>query len=261
MTTLNSSPDSSLESSLEPPLESSGSQEAPASQQPHQIPLDLSCVPAMGREDFMIAPCNQDALSWIDRWPDWPAPILLLQGPAACGKSHMAAVWASRNNALHVPAKWLSTHDAADIIAQSGSRDILIDYIDPWLGSQKAETQLFHLYNMLKESGKSALLTMRMTPKQVDFALPDLASRLCAAPVARIKAPDEMLLGAVLVKLFQDRQLKLEAPVLQYILPRAERSFAAIHHLVDKADMAALSQHRAISIPLMREVLANEHNL
>ncbi|MED5423417.1 MAG: DNA replication protein, partial [Pseudomonadota bacterium] len=53
-----------------------------------QIPLDLKHRTAYGREDFLISPCNQDAAAWIDKWPDWPAPALMLYGPAASGKTH-----------------------------------------------------------------------------------------------------------------------------------------------------------------------------
>ena len=39
-----------------------------------QLPLDLGHRPALGREDFLVAPSNQGAVAWIDRWPDWPGP-------------------------------------------------------------------------------------------------------------------------------------------------------------------------------------------
>lgn len=223
----------------------------------HQLPLDLTCRPAMGREDFLVAPCNEDALSWVDHWPDWPGPALILQGPPACGKTHMADVWMTRAKASQVPAHKLKSNSADQLF--QGKTPLLIDHIDPWLGSRDAETTLFHLYNMIREAGGSCLITMRMTPTQVDFAIPDLASRLGAAPMARIKAPDETLLSAILVKLFQDRQLQIDQNVVNYILPRVERSFSAIRDLVNRADSLALSKRRAISIPLMREVLAQEH--
>ena len=70
-----------------------------------------------------------------------------------------------------------------------------------------------------------------------------------------IDAPDDALLGAILVKQFHDRQIKVAADVIAYILPRMERSFAAARDLVERTDRAALAQKRAISIPLVRDVL------
>lgn len=223
-----------------------------------QIPLDLSCRPAMGREDFLIAPCNEAALSWIDHWPNWPGSVLILQGPPACGKTHMADVWMSRAGANEINAKELETHSAEDLFAPQAP--FLIDHIDPWLGSRNAETTLFHLYNMVRESGSSCLITMRMSPQHVDFAIADLESRLSSAPVAQIRAPDEILLTAILVKMFQDRQLQIDQNVINYVLPRIERSFAAVRDIVSRADKLALSKQRAITIPLMREVLSQQYD-
>ncbi len=219
-----------------------------------QIPFDLQHRTALGREDFLIAPSNEVASKWVDRWPDWPAPLLVLSGPAASGKSHLAAVWQDMTGAENIKPEMLVSK-SAEQIALAGEH-IVIDGVDPWLGERSAETTLFHLYNILKEENRSLLVTMRMTPTDADFAIADLASRWRAAPVAVIDAPDDDLLSAVLVKQFGDRQLQVGADVISYVLPRMERSFAAAHEIVTLADRMALAEKRPISVPLMRRVLA-----
>lgn len=224
-----------------------------------QIPLDLGHRIALGREDFLIAPCNQDAVAWIDRWPEWPAPVLVLQGPAACGKTHLAAVWKNTTNALWIDASALAAGDAHDLAGPvEGGGHVVVDHFDPWIGDRDAETTLFHLYNTMKDRGTSLLLTMRTAPGQIAFSLPDLSSRLRAAPVASIAAVDDELLSALLVKLFADRQLQITAEVLSYILPRMERSFAAARDVVGRADMLALAEKKAITVGLMRRVLSDQ---
>jgi chromosomal replication initiation ATPase DnaA len=52
--------------------------------------------------------------------------------------------------------------------------------------------------------------------------------------------------------------LQIGEDVLNYILPRMERSFAAARDLVEKADQQALAEKRAISVPLMRQVLMSQ---
>ena len=219
-----------------------------------QIPLDLSLRPAYGREDFLIGGANQDAINWLDRWPDWPAPALILQGPAASGKSHMAAVWADQSGAGMITPEDLAKA-SADVMASKAEQCVL-DGIDLWVGDREVETKLFHLYNMFKEAGRTMLLTMRMSPTELDFALPDLASRLRAAPAALIMPPDDAMLSSVLIKLFHDRQLSVHEDIIRYIVPRMERSFDAARTIVTKADQAALAHKRGISVPLMRDVLA-----
>ncbi len=219
-----------------------------------QIPFDLRPRTALGREDFLVAPCNRDAVGWIDRWPDWPAPVLVLHGPAASGKTHMAAVWKDMADAVWVDAKLLATQDANQI---SGTgKNIVIDHLDPWVGDVDSETTLFHLYNQMKDRGGSVLVTMRAAPGQIDFVIPDLSSRMRAAPAVAIQPPDDTLLASLLVKLFSDRQINVAADVIAYMLPRMERSFAAAHHLVERTDHRALSEKKPVTIPLIRHVFS-----
>lgn len=218
-----------------------------------QLPLDLEMRPVMGREYFLLGPSNKDAVNWIDRWPEWPAPALFICGPAACGKSHLAAVWRDKAAAQVVRPEALASQSAEDIAALG--EHLVIDGLDPWLGDRAAETTLFHLYNMFREGRRTLLLTSRMNPTQSEFAIPDLASRFRAAPLAAIKPPDDMLLASVLIKQFADRQLTASNDVIKYILPRMERSFAAARDIAELADRAALAQKRAISVPLLREVM------
>ncbi len=220
-----------------------------------QIPLDLGARHALSRGDFHIGISNRDAVGWIDRWPNWPAPVLILQGPAASGKSHLATVWQEKTGAAIINPEMLVTRSAENLFELGDA--LVLDGLDPWIGDCDAETTLFHLYNMLKEEQKTMMMTMRMAPSQVDFVVPDLASRFRAAPCVSIHAPDDMLLGSVLIKLFSDYQLNVSNDVITYLLPRMERSFAAARDVVKRADHMALSEKRGISIPLMRKVLAD----
>ena len=223
-------------------------------EKPGQIPLDFEGRSALGREDYLLGPSNQSAVAWIDRWPEWPAPLLVLTGPAASGKTHLAAVWRERAGAEIIRPEMLFSR-TAEQIAQTADT-LVFDGLDPWLGDRDAETALFHLYNIFKEERRKFLVTTRMAPTQAEFAIADLASRFRAAPLAAIQPPDDILLGSVLIKLFSDRQLSVGNEVIQYILPRMERSFSAARDIVATADRLALAQKRRVSVPLMRVVLA-----
>jgi chromosomal replication initiation ATPase DnaA len=220
-----------------------------------QLPLDLAYRAAMGRDDFLVGKANQAAVSWLDLWPNWPAPALVINGPAGSGKSHLAAVWRDMSGAEIIHPEALLSKQAEQIAATG--RAIILDGIDPWLGDAQAERTLFHLYNLFREEQRTMLITMRMSPSETDFAIADIASRLRAAPLASIQPPDDDLLAAVLIKLFHDRQLSVSEDLIRYILPRMERSFAAAGTIVQAADKLALSQKRGVSIPLIRQVLAD----
>jgi DnaA regulatory inactivator Hda len=222
-----------------------------------QIPLDLQHRAAYGREDFLIASNNQDAAAWVDRWPEWPAPALILYGPAASGKTHLCAVWAQKCKAALLNPDDIIQKNAEEISQMA--EHIALRHADLLIGDRGCEEKLFHLYNILKDSGRSVLLTSRAPATALNFEIPDLASRLRAAPGIAIAAPDETLLTALLVKLFRDRQITINDDVLQYILPRMERSFAAARDLVNQADAHALAEKRNITIPLIREILMAEY--
>ena len=57
---------------------------------PKQLAFDLPLDPRFGREDFLVSPSNEGAYAFIEAWPDWPDPLLRLEGPAGSGKSHLA---------------------------------------------------------------------------------------------------------------------------------------------------------------------------
>ena len=206
-----------------------------------QLPLDLHHRPAMGREDFLVSPSNAEAVRWVDLWPDWPGPAVVLVGPPGSGKTHLAQVWRARTGAEVF---------AGEIGAPSPS--VLVDDVD----RRTDDEALFHLFNALKSAGGYALFTADVPPARWAGRLRDLVSRLSAAPNVRIQAPDEPLIAAVMAKMFADRQLSVAPEVLSFLVARMERSFAEARSLVAALDAASLSAKRAVTLPLARDVLA-----
>jgi chromosomal replication initiation ATPase DnaA len=111
------------------------------------------------------------------------------------------------------------------------------------------------LFNLLREGGGHLLLTGRSPPARWPLALADLRSRLAALPVVALAPPDDAGLAAVIVKLFADRQLRVEPDVVRFLVERLDRSFAAAAAAVAALDRAALAHGRAVTVPLVRAVL------
>lgn len=219
-----------------------------------QLTLDLGHRPALGREDFLVAPSNEVAVAWIDRWSAQPWPMLALHGPAGSGKSHLVRVWQSLSNARLVDPRDLGTVEPMALLADSPA--LALDDVDRALdGAPAREEALLHLYNVVVEQRGHLLLAARAAPRLWPITLPDLASRLRAVQTAALGAPDDALIETLLVKLFADRQVSVSADVVRYLLPRMERSFAAARDLVDRLDRAALGAKQAITVPLARSVL------
>jgi len=212
-----------------------------------QLVLDLPHRAALGRDDFLVAPSNADAVEWLDRWPDWPAPALALHGPPGCGKTHLAQVWQARSGAATVTAASLALGDVP-ALAQQGA--VVIDDAEA-----APEQPLLHLYNLLAERRGTVLLAAARPPASWTLRLADLRSRLLSCPAVAMEAPDEALIGAVLVKLFAYRQLAVKEDLIVFLLEHIERSFAAAGEIVAALDRAALAQRRRITVRLARELL------
>lgn len=214
-----------------------------------QLTLDLGHRPAFGREDFWVAPGNQEAVGWIDRWPHWPGHALALFGPPACGKTHLAQVFALKADARILAATDVTEAAVPDLVA--GRKALALEN-----GEAVAEpAALLHLFNAVKEAGGFVLLTSREPPARWPVALADLKSRLAAVPAVRISAPDDAMVEAVLVKLFADRQVTVAPEVIAYLVRHMDRSFAAMRTLVAKADGLALAEKRPVTVPLVKSIL------
>lgn len=217
---------------------------------PEQLPLELPVRPALGREDFLVTDANRLAVQSIEQWPDWPGGKLALIGETGAGKTHLTHVWASIANAEIISATQVHATDLPKHIAIEDV-DRLADAPD----RAAREEAIFHLYNAITAKGGTMLLTGSTPPARWDIALPDLASRLQTAGIARIEPPDDALFAALLVKLFADRQIKIKPALVTYLLPRIERSFAAAKQMVERLDREALAQGRKVSTGLAGEVL------
>ncbi|HUY68604.1 MAG TPA: DnaA/Hda family protein [Alphaproteobacteria bacterium] len=218
-----------------------------------QYPLPLPHREAMEADDFLVASSNKDAVAWIDRWPDWPAHGMVVYGPAGAGKTHLAHVWRSKSRGKVLAAEDIGEADPGLVVMSN--RALVIEDAACIGGRAEREQALLHIYNMLRENGGSMLLTARRPPAHWNIALPDLRSRLLAAPAIALLPPDDDLLIALLVKQFRDRQIDIGAEVVDYLLSRVERSPGAVRQLVVALDRASLATGRKITIALARRVI------
>ena len=218
-----------------------------------QLVLNLGHRVAMDRENFLVSDSNAQAVEWIDRWPHWPARSLVIWGPLASGKTHLGYVWCAKSNADYITAKDVRSENAAGLRKRNAF--LFLDDVDQLAGNSCDEEALLHLYNYMLETDGALLLAAAKAPAFWPVALADLSSRMKALQGAVIAPPDDSLLAALLVKQFLDRQLRVGEEVVTNLVPRIERSFAAILQIVAAIDAVALERLRPVTVPLVREVL------
>ncbi|MGB3391435.1 MAG: DnaA regulatory inactivator HdaA [Pseudaminobacter sp.] len=215
---------------------------------PRQLPLELGFATGYSRDDLVVSPANSQAVALIDRWPEWPSPVVVLAGPAGSGKSHLAAIWQANSGATRLEPANIE----ASLAVVDGAGAVLIDDADSGYLDQNG---LFHLINTFNAGGGRLLLTARRFPLAWGVTLPDLASRLKAAATIEIHEPDDLLLAGVITKLFADRQIEVDQAVVQYLVRRIERSLSTAIRVVDRLDRLALEQKTRVSRTLAAEVI------
>jgi len=216
---------------------------------PRQLAFTLGHAENFAREDFLSGPSNAAALALIESWPEWPASAVVLVGPEGSGKSHLAAIWASEAGGRFLSARALAD---ADLPASLATGALVVEDLAAEAFDERA---LFHLINLAREEGAYLLLTACTAPAGWPVAVPDLGSRLKALPVIALSPPDDMLLRAVLLKLFADRQLEVDEQLLAYVATRIERSFAAARTVVARLDQEAMQRQRPLTRSLAADVL------
>lgn len=216
-----------------------------------QLGFDLPARAALGRDDFMIAPSNAVALAMIDNWQGWPQAKLALTGPVGSGKTHLTHVWARETGARIVAARDLAQFEP-DALAQ---QPVAIEGVDGIHDDLECQTRLFHLHNLMQSAKLPLLMTGVQAPNLWRLSLPDLQSRVDAAGHAALDAPDDVLLGAVIAKLFSDRQLTPKADVIPYLITHMERSFTAACQIVTALDTVSLARQKPITRKLASELL------
>ena len=212
-----------------------------------QLPLDLQIRSTQEHGDFIISDCNSIAAQWVDRWPEWVGQFCALNiaGPEACANAHLAAVWQEKTGAV-----LLGNLD--EKLANLGNRPHFVLDLDK---DSPSETGLFHLFNHTREIGGSVLIISTEPVARLAWQLPDLASRMRAVNLAMIEGPDDKLLRALLHKNFIERQLYAPENVIQYLVARMERSFAAARDVVVKMDQLSLANRSQITLSLARSVM------
>jgi chromosomal replication initiation ATPase DnaA len=215
---------------------------------PRQLVLDLDHSVSFAREDFLSGPSNVAALTLIERWPDWPSRIVTLTGPEGSGKSHLAAIWADESGARVLSPKFLSSADVPGTLATGA---LVVEDLE---SEDLDEHALFHLINLAREEDAYVLLTSRYAVASLPVTIRDLASRLRALPAVMVTPPDDVLLRSLLIKLASDRQLALDESVINYLVNRIDRSFAAARNAIQTLDDEAMRRQRPVTRALAVEL-------
>ena len=217
-----------------------------------QLYFEMPNKKALGIEDYIITESNNFAFDLIVKMAKGEISFGLISGPPYSGKTHLSKILIK--NARNYKTLYFD-RDYQNILNRFEVSDILIlENIDK-VKDDKSEQDLFHIINFAKENNKKLLMTSRKPISEIDLNLEDLESRLNSIIEAKIKEPDDQLMKLILIKIFNDKQLKIKPNVIDFLVSRLERSYKSINLFIEKIDKFSLEKGKKITIRLINDLL------
>lgn len=187
--------------------------------------------------------------------------LIYLWGDSGCGKSHLlqgcCQLLSHRNlAAVYLPLAFLKEWGPDSLEGLEEQSLIAIDDIDAIANDKAWEEALFHLYNRIRDNGKTILLiSAKQAPSAVNIQLPDLRSRLAWGLVMYVNELNDELTIKVLQQHAHKRGFELSPPVALFLINRCTRSMHALYEILDQLDEASLAAQRKITVPFVKSTL------
>jgi len=177
------------------------------------------------------------------------------------GKTHLGIAACQYLNKLGLPVFYLSLKNfketSPEILENLDKMTfVCIDDLDVIIGQKDWEEALMNLFNHLVETRNNLLVTANKAPAALNFALKDLQSRFMSCLIFRLHPlTDEQKLSALNLRA-KDRGITLPKDTAQFLLNHNKRDLKTLFSILEKLSEAALRSKRALTIPFVKEILA-----
>jgi len=216
-----------------------------------QIPLAISPPPADGFDSLLPGP-NAEAVLHL-RTLSLPGAPLYLWGGSGTGKTRLLRALAAQRQAEGERIGWFDAADPLPWLLDEGWSLVVVDDCD----ALDAEHQqaAFALFVEAGSHGVQWAASGHLPP--VDLGLrDDLRSRLGWGHVFALQPLAEGETRAALRREADRRGIFLSDDVMSYLLTRFERDLKFLMNLLDRLDDFALAEHRHVTVPLLKKMLA-----
>jgi len=185
---------------------------------------------------------------------------IYLWGQVATGKSHLlqAVCNLASQHDLNVAYIPLSQHAEFSPEMLEGLEHLAIvcvDDVDSIAGQEDWEQALFHLYNRLREQQKPMLMTGSTGPRDLAFQLQDLKSRVSWDLTYHLQALSDEDKINLLQKRADTRNFEIPKEVAAYLVKNVKRDLPSLLELLDKLDLATLTEQRKLTIPFVKTLI------
>jgi DnaA family protein len=218
-----------------------------------QLPLDIATEPARSFDSF-VAGANAHAVSHLRQVMHQSAPVFLW-GPSGVGKTHLLHATANLVQQQGGRVVWFDAHQPVPWHVEDAGQLVVLDNCDQF--DDAHQHAAFALFIEATTHGVPVLGAAPVPP--VDLPVrDDLRTRLGWGHVFAIQPLSEPEARAALRREADRRGLFLSDDVMDYLLNHFARDLKHLMALLDRLDEFALVHKRAITVPLLKQMLTEE---
>jgi DnaA-homolog protein len=172
--------------------------------------------------------------------------FITLWGPKGSGKSHLLRALGA---AMLTPSSPREDFDAAQ-------QAELVAIDDVHAMDSRQQISVFSLYNLARQDQRKAIVSACTMPVAQCPVREDLRTRMAWGLVFGLSPlTDAQASGAVIASAAQ-RGVQIAPDVAPYLLNRFARDMGTLMRIIDALDKYSLQTKRAITLPLVRELIA-----
>ena len=227
-----------------------------------QIALDIALASGPTLANFFPG-ANAAALQHLQLWlgdaaqTRSPVPSYFW-GPPGSGKSHLLRAVQAALQQQGDTVGWLDASVARPPEFSTQWSVVLLDEVHRYSASQQHAAFTWFVNAVSAPDGRPRAVLAAGELPPADLPLrDDLRSRLGWGHIFQLHLPDDAARRLVLQQHAQARGLHLADGVADFVLSRFSRDLGSLVQLLDALDAYALQTKRAITIPLIKEMLDN----
>ena len=218
-----------------------------------QIPLAIGPESQPGFDNF-VPGANAAVLQHL-RQLQMPGTPLYLWGPGGCGKTHLLQALAARCQGAGQVVGWFDAADRQPWLLSPGWALVVVDRCEAL--DEAAQHAAFALFEEAAAHGVQWAAAGRLPPVDLNLR-DDLRTRLGWGHVFALQTLPDAETRAALRREADLRGIFLSDEVMDYLLTRFERDLGHLMRLLNRLDGYGLSMARRITVPLVRQMLAEE---